>query len=143
MDSTDIKILEVLQRDGRISMKDLGNLVNLTSPAVSERVRRLEDRGVIKGYTAIVDPNLLGRTLHAMIEVSMTTASHRAFKEFVKTENAIIECHHLTGNSCMTVKVMVKSTTELEKLIGKIQQIGGTKTSIILSTPLEGKSILP
>ncbi len=143
MDSTDIKILKILQVDGRISMKDLGRQVNLTSPAVSERVRRLEEKGIIRGYTAIVDPKKLHKTVSALINVAMKVSSHEAFIQLAKDEPSIIECHHMTGTDCMTVKVLVDNTEELEDLLDRIQTIGDTRTSIILSSPLERKPILP
>lgn len=143
MDSTDIKILEILQQNGRISMKELGKMVALSPPAVSERVKRLEDNGIIKGYIAVVDPKKLGKRIYAIINVAMKVSNHKAFLKLASEENAIVECHHLTGEDCMTIKVLVDDTTELEKLLDRIQQVGNTKTTIILSSPLEFKPILP
>lgn len=143
MDKTDHKILEILQENGRISMKDLGKLVNLTSPAVSERVRRLEESGIIKGYTAIVDPLKLDKKVRAIISVGLKVTQHKQFKELALNEKAIIECHHMTGDDCMTIKVIVDDTIALEELLDKIQEVGDTRTSIILSSPLERKAILP
>ena len=71
MDVTDYRIIEILQKDGRISMKDLGKIVGLTSPAVSERVKRLEESGVIEGYKAIVNPDALGRVIKAFIHIAL------------------------------------------------------------------------
>ncbi len=143
MDTTDIKILEILQHNGRISMKELGKLVALSPPAVSERVKRLEDHGVIKGYIAVVDPKKLGKKVFAIINVSMKVSNHKAFLKLAGEENAIVECHHLTGEDCMNIKVLVSDTNELEHLLDRIQQVGNTKTTIILSSPLEFKPILP
>lgn len=143
MDNTDIEILKILQNDGRISMKNLGSKVNLTSPAVSERVKKLEERGIIKGYKAIIDPSKLGLSLEAYIGVAMRPAQLNSFKELVQKEPAIIECHHMTGMDSMTIRVLAKDTAELERLLGKIQKLGKTNTSIILSSPLINKIILP
>lgn len=143
MDTTDIKILEILQQNGRISMKELGKMVALSPPAVSERVKRLEDNGIIKGYIAVVDPKKLGKKIYAIINVAMKVSNHKAFLKMAGDENAIVECHHLTGEDCMTIKVLVDDTNELEKLLDRIQQVGNTKTTIILSSPLEFKPILP
>ncbi len=79
MDITDAKILEILQEDGRISMKELGKRVALTSPAVSERVKRLEENGVITGYKAIVNPILLGLNVSVIIHVGLNVSAHKAF----------------------------------------------------------------
>lgn len=143
MDSTDYKILEILQTDGRISMKDLGKLVSLTSPAVSERVRRLEENGIIMGYKAIINPKKLNKHVIAQISVGLKPKMQKAFLNLVETDKAIVECHHLTGDDCMTIKVLLNNTEDLEHLLNRIQKLGSTKTTIILSSPLEHKPILP
>lgn len=143
MDSTDVRILKILQQEARISMKDLGLRVNLTSPAVSERIKRLEENGVIEGYAAIVNAKKLKLNVEAIVHVSMKVSSHERFKKMAQEEPEIIECHHVTGEDCMTIKVVCEDTHRLEALIDKIQSIGDTRTSIILSSPLKRKAILP
>lgn len=143
MDTTDLKIINILQEDGRVSMKELGSRVNLTSPAVSERVKRLEENGIIIGYTALVDPKKLNMHVEAIVLVGMKVSAHAKFKKLALDEPAIIECHHVTGDDCMTVKVICQDTYELERILDKIQTIGSTKTSIILSSPLKRKAVLP
>jgi Lrp/AsnC family transcriptional regulator, leucine-responsive regulatory protein len=142
MDITDYRIIELLQEDGRISMKDLGKVVGLTSPAVSERVKRLEESGVIQGYKAIVNPDKLGRVIKSFINISLPSENYTNFIEYAKGDNRIVECHHITGEDCLLLKVIVKDMYELEKVIDKIKQVGRTKTSVILSTIIEAKSIL-
>lgn len=143
MDSTDIRILKILQQEARISMKELGLRVNLTSPAVSERIKRLEESGVIEGYAAIVNPKKLKLHVEAIVHVSMKVSSHERFKKLAMEEREIIECHHVTGEDCMTVKVVCEDTHRLEEILDKIQAIGDTKTAIILSSPLKRKAIIP
>lgn len=142
MDITDYRIIEILQDDGRISMKDLGKIVGLTSPAVSERVKRLEESGVIEGYRAIVNPDSLGRVIKAFIHISLANNKYAEFLETAKKDHRIVECHHVTGDDCSLLKVMVKDMYELEAVIESIKKIGSTKTSVILSTPIHAKSIL-
>lgn len=142
MDSTDLRILEILQQDGRISMKDLGKMVGLTSPAVSERVKRLEESGVIIGYRAIIDPKKLNKNISAFIDVAIKAENYKKFLEFVPKNDSIIECYHITGGDCMTLKVITENMEELEKLIDDIKRFGNTKTSIILSSPIEHKKII-
>lgn len=142
MDATDFKIIELLQKDGRISMKDLGKIVGLTSPAVSERVKRLEESGVIQSYKAVVNPSKLGRVIKSFINISLPSENYQQFIEYAKGDNRIVECHHITGDDCLLLKVIVKDMYELEKVIDTIKQVGRTKTSVILSTIIEGKSIL-
>ncbi len=143
MDSTDIKILTILQTDARISMKELGQKVNLTSPAVSERIKRLEESGVIEGYAAIVNPKKLRLHVEAIVHVSMKVSAHARFKKLALEEKEIIECHHVTGEDCMTVKIVCEDTKKLEEILDKIQAIGDTRTAIILSSPLKRKPIIP
>ena len=135
MDVTDYRIIEILQKDGRISMKDLGKIVGLTSPAVSERVKRLEESGVIEGYRAIVNPDALGRVIKAFIHISLPSDKYDSFLETAKEDPRIVECHHITGDDCSLLKVIVN-------VIDGIKTIGSTKTSVILSTPIQSKSIL-
>lgn len=142
MDITDYKIIEILQEDGRVSMKDLGKIVGLTSPAVSERVKRLEESGVIEGYKAIVNPDALGRVIKAFIHISLQNNKYNDFLEAARKDTRIVECHHITGDDCSLLKVVVKDMYELEEVIDSIKKIGSTKTSVILSTPIQAKSIL-
>lgn len=142
MDITDYRIIEILQDDGRISMKDLGKIVGLTSPAVSERVKRLEEAGVIQGYKAIVNPDKLGRVIKSFINIALPSENYQEFIDYARKDNRIVECHHITGEDCLLLKVIVKDMYELEQVIDQIKQVGKTKTSVILSTIIEAKSIL-
>lgn len=142
MDMTDHKIIEILQEDGRISMKDLGKIVGLTSPAVSERVKRLEESGIIEGYKAIINPDALGRVIKAFIHISLPNNMYKKFLDEARKDPRIVECHHITGDDCSVLKVIVKDMYELEEVIDTIKEIGSTKTSVILSTPIQAKSIL-
>ncbi|WP_300279730.1 Lrp/AsnC family transcriptional regulator [Peptacetobacter sp.] len=143
LDETDRKIIEILQEDGRISMKDLGKLIGLTSPAVSERIKRLENCGIISGYKAIINPDALGRNIKAFIHISLLESrSYSDFLENAKNDPRIVECHHITGDDCSLLKVLVSDMRELENVIDSIKKIGSTKTSVILSTPIQAKSIL-
>ena len=127
MDITDYKIIEILQEDGRISMKDLGKIVGLTSPAVSERVKRLEESGVIEGYKAIVNPDALGRVIKAFIHISLPSDKYNEFIENARKDPRIVECHHITGDDCSVLKVIVKDMYELEEVIDSIKKIGQLK----------------
>ena len=142
MDITDHKIIEILQTDGRVSMKDLGKIVGLTSPAVSERVKRLEESGVITGYKAIINPDALGRFIKAFIHIALPSDKYDIFIEAANKDPRIVECHHITGDDCSVIKVIVKDMYELESVIDSIKALGSTKTSVILSSPIQNKSIL-
>ena len=141
MDSTDYDIIKYLQDDGRMPMKILAEKVSLTPPAVAERVRKLEKSGIITGYRAIIDPKKLGKTVKAMINISIKSTKRKEFLTLVQENKQITECHHVTGKYSMTIKVLCQNTSDLEFLIGKIQQYGSTETLIILSSPIEFKSL--
>ena len=142
MHSTDAKIIEILQDNGRICMKDLGIAVGLTSPAVSERVKRLEEAKIISGYKAIINPDSMGRAIKAFINVSLPGTAYDAFIDAVKNDPRIVECHHITGDDSSLIKVIVESMDELENVIDNLKDFGRTRTSVILSTPIQAKSIL-
>jgi Lrp/AsnC family leucine-responsive transcriptional regulator len=141
MDSIDYQILRKLQENGRISIKKLAEEINLTPPAVSERVKKLEETGAIKGYRAVIDPEKLGFNIQALINITLKTGKRIEFYNFARENKCIVECHHVTGGFSVTVKAVLKEMSELETLVGKIQQFGTTQTLIILSTPIENKGI--
>ena len=142
MDLTDAKIIEILQDNGRISMKDLGIAVGLTSPAVSERVKRLEESGIISCYKAIINPDSMGRSIKAFINVSLPGTAYDLFLEQVEQDPRIVEGHHITGDDSFLIKVIVENMDDLENVINGLKDFGRTKTSVILSTPIQSKSII-
>jgi Lrp/AsnC family transcriptional regulator, leucine-responsive regulatory protein len=141
VDDIDSRILDHLQVNGRLTMTELGKLVNLTTPAVTERVRKLEERGVIEAYRAIVNPRKLGQGIVAFIHVSTANGRNSSFAEFAKSKPEIIECHRVTGESCYSVKVVVPDTEALEELIDSIMVYGKTRTAIVLSCPVDFKPV--
>ncbi|MTI71123.1 MAG: Lrp/AsnC family transcriptional regulator [Firmicutes bacterium] len=143
MDPTDWDIIKILQDDGRVSMKELGKMVALSPPAVAERVKRLEESGVISGYKATINPDKLNRTINAFINVAMKVEKHEKFKEFVNSNKYVTECHHVTGPYCMIIKASFDKMSALEELIGKVQIFGDTETFIILSSPVGSKILEP
>lgn len=141
MDQTDEKIVSVLQEDGRISMKELGKLVALSPPAVAERVKRLEDTGVISRYKAIIDNAKIGKPICVLINATVKPEKQEKFIEFARSSEEIVECHHVTGPHSMIMKAYLREMSHLEELIGKIHFYGNTETYIIMSSPIDGKQI--
>ncbi|HHZ01472.1 MAG TPA: Lrp/AsnC family transcriptional regulator [Tissierellia bacterium] len=141
MDQTDAKIISILQHEGRISMKDLGKKVSLSPPAVAERVKRLEDMGIIEGYRAIINNEKVGKPICVLINASIKPEKQDSFLEFAKKSEEIVECHHVTGPHSMIMKAYLREMTHLEELVGKIQFYGHTETYIIMSSPIVGKEI--
>ena len=141
MDSIDRKILDLLQENGRITVKEITQTIALTAPAVSERIKRMEKEGIIEGYTAIVDPKKIGRNVHAIINVSIQPQDRENLLNLVEKEPLVAECYHVTGDYSYLVKVDAHEIADLEKLIIKFQKMGRTSTQIILSTPIERKKV--
>ncbi len=142
MDITDYKILDSLQRDGRISMKNLGAEVGLTSPAVSERVKRMEESGIIKGYRAIVDPDKVDKSIKAFISVSIPSHNYKKFLADALKNPNIVEAHHVTGGDSIILKILVENMPGLEEVIDDLKAYGNTQTNLILSSPIENKPII-
>jgi len=142
LDSIDYKILEELQKNARISMKKLGNIIGLTAPAVSERIKKMEKDRVIEGYSTLINPAKLGKKIKVLINVSMPVENREEFFKLIEESPNVINCHHVTGSYCMVIKALFVEMKELEELIYKIQKYGDTNTLIILSTPLKKKVIL-
>jgi Lrp/AsnC family leucine-responsive transcriptional regulator len=141
MDQTDLKIISLLQQDGRISMKELGKEVSLRPPAVAERVKRLEDVGIIEGYKAVINNVKVGKPICVLINASIKPEKQDSFLEFAKKSEEIIECNHVTGPHSMIMKAYLREMSHLEELVGKVQFFGNTETYIIMSSPIKGKEI--
>lgn len=143
MDVTDYNIIEILQKNGRISMKELGEMVALSPPAVAERVKRLEEDDIITGYKAVINKKKLGKNIDMFINVAMRVDKQEKFLNLVRENDNLIECYHVTGPYCMIVKANLSDMADLEGLIGKLQVFGDTQTYIILSNPIENKILKP
>ena len=144
-DAVDRQILELLQTDGRIKFSELGRRVRLSPAAVTERVRRLETAGVISGYGAQVVPGRLGYGIQAFIRVSPHgghTLKHPRTLELMERPE-ITEVHHVVGEDCWILKVAVRDTVHLEELLEAVSALGRTTTSIVLTSPVERKPLLP
>ena len=144
LDPLDHRILQELQTDSRLSMRELGRRVGLSAPAVTERVRRLEDGGVILGYGVRVATKPLGRSITAFIGVQDSGRNDPALIRWAGKHDGVLECHSVTGDNSCILKVAVPDVAALEALLGDLIALGFTcDTSIVLSTPLEGKLLLP
>ncbi|MBS3806449.1 MAG: Lrp/AsnC family transcriptional regulator [Bacteroidales bacterium] len=137
------KILLELQYDGRISYTELGKKVGLTGPAVKERVHKLEEAGVIKGYRVRLDLSKVGYTMTAIINFKMNPGSIKRFIDELAKIPEVIEVNRITGGDNMIIKVALKETRHLEKLINRFIEYGVPTTSIVLSTPIQDKVMDP
>ena len=136
LDATDRKIIGELAEDGRISNAELGRRVNLSSPAVAERVRRLERAGVITGYRAELDPRMLGYSLTAIVRVKPAPGQLPRIPELAAEIPQVSECHRITGEDCFYIKVYLRSIDELSALLDRFLAYGETTTSIVNASPI-------
>jgi Lrp/AsnC family leucine-responsive transcriptional regulator len=143
VDPTDWRLLEELQRDGRASFADLARVVAMSPSAVAERVRRLEETGVIAGYRAVVDPERVGLQVMAMVRLRYPTGNYRPFHALLESTPEIIEAHHVTGEDCFVLKVLTRSMRHLEEVTGRISGLGAVTTSVVYSSPLPGRAVAP
>lgn len=144
MDNVDLQVLQSLQENGRTTMKALAEQVGLSSPAMIERVRRLEERDILVGYRALVNPRNVGRSLTALLNISLDRDDYDTFLSKLHEQSAVEECHRVTGDQAFVVKAHVASTEDLEALIDQLQQVGAKcSTNIVLSTPIANAPIMP
>jgi Lrp/AsnC family transcriptional regulator, leucine-responsive regulatory protein len=141
LDETDWQILCELQADARLSYSELGRRVNLSSPAVQERIRKLEDSGVIKGYRAELDLEQLGLPIKALVQLSGSCRESYIFTDALHEFPQIIQCHHVLGEKCFYLVVAVASMKQLEALLLRLKEFGETATTIILSSAREQGTI--
>ena len=145
LDDIDQKILEIIQKEGRTRRNDLAERVGLSLPAVSERLRKLEEAEIITGYFAKLNHRLLGKDITAFVLATIDSSKHyTAFVDHVQTMDDILECHAITGEGTHLLKIRTENTASLEKLLAKIQSWSGvtkTTTSIVLSSPKESTVI--
>ena len=133
-------LMVAVQKDARTSFAQMGRAVGLSAPAVAERLRRLEDRGVILGYHARINPHALGLKLLVFIEVQVKRGDYPRFQKAISSLNWILECHHIAGRAAFIVKAAVPDPTGLELLIGHLSQFGETVTSLVLSSVVEQRA---
>ena len=141
MDRTDTALLAELQADARLSLAELGRRVGLSSPAVADRLRRLESDGVIAAYRTEVTPVALGLTLTSIIRVRPSPRQLAQVAELARAAPEVVECHRITGEDCYFVKAHVRDVQHLEELIDRFTPYGQTTTSIVQSSPVPARAV--
>jgi Lrp/AsnC family leucine-responsive transcriptional regulator len=137
VDPVDARLLRALVEDARVTMADLAREVGLSAPSVTERVRKLEEAGIIQGYGAEVSPAALGLGLAAYIRIRPMPGQLRRVAELLGELDAIVECDRVTGEDCFVAKAHLRDVAALETLIDKIIPYAMTNTSIIQSSPVK------
>lgn len=141
IDDVNWQILGALQQDARLSYSELGRRVGLTAPAVAERVRRLEEAGVIEGYHARLNPEKVGVPLLALVRIACSERMCQEFGNVARDIPEVLECCRVTGGDSYIAKVAVTSVQHLEGLLDRLMPYGQTVTSIVLSTPVTHRVI--
>jgi Lrp/AsnC family transcriptional regulator, leucine-responsive regulatory protein len=135
-DDVDLRLVAELQGDGRLSFAELGRRVDLSAPAVAERLGRLEESGVITGYRAVVDPRALGFTLGVIIRIRPAPRELRKVAELAQRTPEVVECHRITGEDCFFMKAYVRDVEHLEEVIDQFAVYGQTTSSIMQTSPV-------
>lgn len=130
------KLLIALQADPRASVAELSRQIGLSQTRTAERLRRLEETGVIEGYTVEINREALGVPLLAFIRLTCSGGKYRQFLEYIRTAGYVQECHHLTGGDAFLIKAALVSIEELERIIETLLPYGDPTTSIVLSSPV-------
>lgn len=137
LDRIGLKILAALQENARIPLSRLGDAVGLSAPAVAERVKKLEEAGIIKGYHARIDPALSGAPILAFITLTTETGRYPAVKDLAEKSSRIFACHHISGEASFILQVRAVDMADLEDMVARLSTFGATRTAIVLSTTVD------
>ncbi|WP_043268353.1 Lrp/AsnC family transcriptional regulator [Streptomyces sp. CT34] len=140
-DATDWRILDVLQQHGRAGHAELARAVNMSASAVTERVRRMEEAGVISGYAAVVDRERIGLPVLAFVRLRYPSGHCEPFHDLLESTPEILEAHHVTGDDRYVIKVAARSMRHLEEVSGRIGALGAVTTSVVYSSPLARRPV--
>jgi len=141
LDAKDREILALLEKDGRRSNSDIARLTNLSPPTVAERIARLQDIGVIKGFGVRIDPTKIGLHVSAIIEFQPRLSHDEKLIKTIANDPAVRSCYRVTGSSLLTLIVKVPSSSALQDLLERLLRHGETKTSVILVTDVEDRPL--
>jgi len=141
LDQIGLKILSVLQENARKPLSRIGNKVGLSAPAVAERMRKLEEAGIIKGYHARIAPELVGRSVSAFINLTTDPRNYTTVKTMAANMHQITSCYHISGDTSFIIHVQVENLPTLESVVERLSPLGQTQTSIVLSTTVEKTAI--
>jgi Lrp/AsnC family transcriptional regulator, leucine-responsive regulatory protein len=141
IDPTDRKLLEELQADARVSVAELGRRVGLSAPSVADRMRRLEDNGVIRGYRTEIDPRSLGYQLGAVIRIRPHARQIPKVAQIAADTPEVVECQRITGDDCFFMRLYIRDVEHLEEVIDRFTPFGQTTTSIVQSSPFPARGV--
>ncbi|SDN98174.1 Lrp/AsnC family transcriptional regulator [Alkalicoccus daliensis] len=143
MDKIDIEMLRLLQEDSRMTVSQLSKQLALSRPSVTERMHRLQEKGIIEEFTARVSPAAIGRATIIFIQLSELKITPQEFEKRIKEEKDIIECHRVTGQTSYFIKAAVSKIEGLGMLVDRLIPFGNINTSIVLASPIPYRHLLP
>lgn len=143
LDEIDQNILKLLQKDGRMTIIQLSKELNLSRPSVNERLRRLQESGVIQGFTVKISHEEIGKGTLVIIQVGNLKVECHRFEEIIQKEMDILECHRITGANSYFIKAAVSSMNELKALVDRLVPFGQINTSVVLASPVSHRPLLP
>ena len=141
LDDKSWRLLQALQADARAPLKVLAQATGLSVPATQERLRRLEEAGVVTGYSATVNAHAAGYGVRAMVGINVPQPGKQAFLTHLTAQHRVLECHHVSGNDSYLMLVVATDLPDLERFLADINAWGETRTSIIFSTPIERRAL--
>ena len=141
LDETDSKILNILETNGRISISELAQKVKMSAPSVTDRIRRLESRGIIKNFTVNIDLTKLGLEFEAIVRIKPSPGKVKIVEEMIIKQPRFISCDKVTGDDCFIAHLALKSIHELDELLGSFHLYAETNTSIVHSSPVKNRTV--
>ena len=141
LDATNRRLLLELQEDARLTVAELGRRINLSPPAVAERLRRLEREGVVTGYRAEVDPKAVGFPIAAIVRVRPTARQLHRIPEIARATPEVLECYRITGEDCFLLRLQLRAMDDLEEILDRFTPFGQTTTSIVHSAPVPRRPV--
>ncbi len=137
IDDIDRRILEALAADARMSLKELAQAAGLSSPSAGERLRRLEERGVISAFTVDIDPTALGYPLQAIVRVRPLPGQLHLVERIIQETPEFVECDKVTGDDCFVARLVVRSMAQLDTILDKVAEKAETSTSMVKASPVK------
>lgn len=142
LDEISWRLLGALQQDGRASLKVLAEAASLSVAATAERLKKLQDAGVVRGITAEIDPAQVGYPVKAIVGITVVQPGKKALLQKLQAAPEVLECHHVAGADSYLMTVVAASLTDLERFVGTINTYGETRTSIVFSTPIQRRGLV-
>ena len=143
IDQTDRLLLAALAANGRVSLKQLASAAGLSSPSAAERLRKLEERGIIRSYSTEIDPKILGLTVEALVRIRPLPGRQRNVREKIEAMAEVAECDSITGEDCFMARIFARSMEHLDSLVEGLADEASTNTSIVKRQIVGRRSILP